>query len=51
MKQSTDKFTRDAFEAPRVGRPPKPDAKSPAQRAREYRARKKAKRSESESLA
>lgn len=41
MKQKEDKFTRDAFEAPKVGRPLKPDAKSPAQRAREYRLRKK----------
>ncbi len=42
MKQSADKFTRDVFETSRVGRPPSPNAKSPAQRAKEYRARVKA---------
>jgi len=42
MKQPNDKFTRDAFETPCVGRPCKPDAKTPAQRAKEYRARRKA---------
>lgn len=41
MKQPEDKFTVDAFAKPRRGRPPKPDAKTPAQRMREYRARKK----------
>lgn len=44
MKQQADKFTRDAFETPRRGRPPKPDAKSQAQRSREYRLRLKAKK-------
>jgi hypothetical protein len=41
MKQPEDKFTRDAFELPRRGRPRKPDAKSGAQRQREFRERKK----------
>lgn len=41
MKQQADQFTRDAFETPRRGRPRKPDAKTPAQRMREYRARRK----------
>lgn len=44
MKQPNDKFTRDAFETPRVGRPCKVDAKTPAQRAKEYRARVKARK-------
>lgn len=43
-KQSNDKFTRDAFDKPRVGRPVEPNAKSPAQRAKEYRARVKARK-------
>jgi hypothetical protein len=42
MKQTNDKFTRDAFDTPRRGRPLKVDAKTPAQRAKEYRARLKA---------
>lgn len=42
MKQAEDKFTVDAFTKPGRGRPRKPDAKSTAQRMREYRARKKA---------
>ena len=41
MKQACDKFTRDMIDAPRRGRPRKPNAKSAAQRAREYRARLK----------
>ncbi|MFZ6776231.1 hypothetical protein ACO0LD_05310 [Undibacterium sp. Ji83W] len=44
MKQANDKFTRDAFDTPRPGRPPDPNAKTPAQRAREYRARQKQKK-------
>lgn len=44
MKQPNDKCTRDAFETPRRGRPRKADAKTPAQRAREYRARVRAKK-------
>lgn len=44
MKQATDKFTRDVFDTPRVGRPFSPNAKSPAQRAKEYRARVRAKK-------
>ncbi|HJV82448.1 hypothetical protein [Noviherbaspirillum sp.] len=47
MKQTDDQFTRDAFDAPRRGRPRKHDAKTPAQRMREYRLRlKEAQRSQ-----
>lgn len=42
MKQQADKYTRDAFDTPKRGRPSKPDAKTPAQRAKAYGARKKA---------
>ncbi len=42
MKQPNDKFTRDAFETPRRGRPRKVDAKTLAQRAKAYRQRVKA---------
>lgn len=42
MKQPNDKFTRDAFDTPRRGRPSKVDAKTPAQRAKEYRDRVRA---------
>lgn len=41
MKQAADKFTFDLLNRPGRGRPRKPDAKSAAQRMREYRARKK----------
>jgi len=41
MKQANDKYTRDAFDTPRRGRPLKPHAKTAAQRMREYRQRKK----------
>jgi len=41
MKNPADKFTIDAFETPRRGRPPKLNAKSNAQRQREFRARQK----------
>lgn len=41
MKQSNDHFTVDFLNRPGPGRPRKPDAKSDAQRMREYRARKK----------
>lgn len=41
MKQAEDKFTIDAFGKRGRGRPRKPDAKSSAQRVREFRARKK----------
>lgn len=45
MKQTQDKFTRDAFDTtPRRGRPLNPSAKSPAQRAKEYRLRLKEKK-------
>ena len=40
-KQREDKFTIDAFDAPRRGRPPVLNPKTLAQRSREYRARKK----------
>lgn len=42
MKQTEDKFTRDAFDAPKAGRPRSPNALTPAQRAKRYRARQKA---------
>lgn len=42
VKQSEDKFTRDAFDAPKAGRPRSPNALTPAQRAKQYRARQKA---------
>jgi hypothetical protein len=42
MKQPEDRFTRDAFATPQRGRPRKPDAMTPAQRAKAYRLRKKA---------
>lgn len=41
MKQKDDNFTTDMFTRRGVGRPRKPDAKSAAQRAKEYRARVK----------
>ncbi|CAN5906983.1 hypothetical protein BH11PSE12_BH11PSE12_17240 [soil metagenome] len=41
MKQVNDKFTVDAFDKPGRGRSRKPNAKTDAQRAKEYRARKK----------
>jgi hypothetical protein len=41
MKQDADKFTIDAFNKPGRGRPRKPDAKTDAQRMREYRKRKR----------
>lgn len=41
MKQKDDNFTTDMFTRRGVGRPRKPDAKSSAQRAKEYRARVK----------
>jgi len=41
MKQASDKYTVDAFEKPRRGRPPIPHPKTPAQRQREYRQRQK----------
>ncbi|MFZ6648891.1 hypothetical protein ACO0LO_24415 [Undibacterium sp. TJN25] len=42
MKQQEDRFTRDTFATPVRGRPRKPDALTPAQRAKLYRQRKKA---------
>ncbi|MBR7777393.1 hypothetical protein [Undibacterium rugosum] len=41
MKQPEDKFTIDAFDKRPRGRPRKPDAKSGAQRQKEYRERLK----------
>lgn len=41
MKHPADKFTVDAFTKPGPGRPRKSDAKTAAQRMREYRKRKK----------
>lgn len=41
MKQATDKYTLDAFTKPGRGRPRNPNAKTAAQRMREYRQRKK----------
>lgn len=41
MKQKDDVFTGDIFGKNPVGRPRKPDAKTPAQRMKEYRQRKK----------
>lgn len=41
MKQKEDKFTVDAFNKRARGRPPKPHAKSNAQRQREFRERSK----------
>lgn len=41
MKQREDKFTIDAFNKRGRGRPNKPDAKSNAQRQREFRQRQK----------
>lgn len=39
MKQKSDCFTADIFDKNPVGRPRKPDAKTPAQRAKAYRDR------------
>jgi len=41
MKQPADKFTLDAFDAVRRGRPSKANAKTNAQRQREFRQRQK----------
>lgn len=40
-KQAADHFTPDMLDPPKRGRPRKPDALTPAQRARAYRARKR----------
>jgi hypothetical protein len=42
MKHPNDKYTVDAFNKPKRGRPCSPLAKSNAQRQREFRLRKKA---------
>ena len=44
MKEAADRFTLplEGVEKPRRGRPPKPDALTPAQRAKAYRERLKA---------
>jgi len=39
MKQKSDLYTADIFGKNPVGRPRKPDAKTPAQRAKSYRDR------------
>lgn len=44
MKQTEDKFTRDAFTTVKAGRPCKVNTKTQAQRAKEYRLRQKAKK-------
>jgi hypothetical protein len=41
MKQKSDVFTADMFGKNPVGRPRKPDAKTPAQRMRDYRQRQR----------
>lgn len=41
-KQAADHYTPDMLQAPKRGRPRKPDALTPAQRAKAYRARNKA---------
>lgn len=41
MKQVLDKFTRDAFEQTPHGRPCEPNARTQAQRQREFRQRQK----------
>lgn len=41
MKQPGDDYTRDIFNKPGRGRPRKPNAKTPAQRAKEYRDRER----------
>lgn len=41
VKQKDDVYTVELFDKPRPGRRRKPDAKSAAQRAKEYRARVK----------
>jgi hypothetical protein len=43
VKHPADHFTRDLIDKAPRGRPRKPDAKSAAQRAREYRARQREK--------
>ena len=43
-KQSSDLYTLDMLDKPQRGRPRKPDALTPAERARNYRARKTASR-------
>lgn len=41
-KQDADRYTLDMLDKPKRGRPRKPNALTPAQRARAYRARKRA---------
>jgi hypothetical protein len=41
MKQAADKFTKDAFDAPRRGRPPVANPKTGADRQAAYRARQR----------
>lgn len=45
MKHPNDKYTVDAFNKPKRGRPCDPFAKSNAQRQREFRLRKKSRNS------
>jgi len=41
VKQAADLYTRDLIDKPKRGRPRKPDALTPAQRAKRYRDKRK----------
>lgn len=49
-KQAADHFTLDLLDKPKRGRPRKPDALTPAERARAYRARKRAAKAKREPM-
>lgn len=51
VKQAADLYTGDMLEAPKRGRPRKPDALTPAERARRYRASKRAAKDEASEAA